>query len=185
MKFKNIINYVRTVCVHKFWVCYYCFIAGLYWRGLVHDLSKFSYDEFSEGIKYYNGNQSTMAFCRNEKGYSLSWLHHRGRNKHHPEYWTEIYDGQEIIVPMPYKYLVEFICNLLGKARSLNDKEGSFSYKSLYNWWKDWKMENTKMVEKDKAFVTTILHYLSMDFKPKIILCNKFLKRIYNKKNNK
>ena len=40
-------KHVIRILVHKFWVAYYCFKLGLYWQGIIHDLSKFSYIEFS------------------------------------------------------------------------------------------------------------------------------------------
>lgn len=179
--FINFFKYIKSVLVHKFWVCYYCFISGIYWRGIVHDISKFSFTEMSEGIKYFKDNQCSAELCRKDKGYSLAKLHHKGRNKYCPEYWMDTYDGKEIIVPMPYKYIVEFLCDILGKARQYNDKDGSFSYKSLYSWWNDWSMCNIKMNDSGKDMITHVLNYLAMGFKPIVILNRKFLKRLYNK----
>ena len=41
------------------------------------------------GAKYYQGNRSPNEIERREKGYSAAWLHHKGRNKHHLEYWID------------------------------------------------------------------------------------------------
>ncbi len=62
---------------------------GLYWQGLLHDLSKYSWTEFSVGCRYYQGNRSPNNAEREEKGLSKAWLHHKGRNKHHYEYWID------------------------------------------------------------------------------------------------
>ncbi|MBR5896772.1 MAG: catalase, partial [Lachnospiraceae bacterium] len=67
----------------------HCFKVGLYWQGLIHDLSKYSYTEFSAGVKYYQGVRSPNVAERNINGYSKAWIHHKGRNKHHYEYWTD------------------------------------------------------------------------------------------------
>ena len=65
-----------------------CFRIGLYKQGLLHDMSKYAWCEFSTGMKYYQGDKSPNSVERREKGYSLAWLHHKGRNKHHWEFWV-------------------------------------------------------------------------------------------------
>lgn len=87
IKLRNIKNHLKTVLTHKKYVMKYCFKAGLYWQGIVHDLSKFSPTEFWESVKYYQGTRSPIDACKEENGMSLAWLHHKGRNKHHYEYW--------------------------------------------------------------------------------------------------
>ena len=88
-----------------------CFRVGLYWQGLTHDLSKYSPTEFFRGVHYFQGTRSPNTAEREEKGYSEAWMHHKGRNKHHYEYWTDLnretrrYES----VPMPRKYLVEMV----------------------------------------------------------------------------
>ena len=100
-----------TITRHRWLVCCGCFRVGLYWRGLVHDLSKYSPTEFWVGAKYYQGTRSPNAAEREDKGYSESWMHHKGRNRHHYEYWTDM-NRQTLTytaVPMPRKYLVEMV----------------------------------------------------------------------------
>ena len=86
-----------------------CFRVGLYWQGLVHDLSKYSPTEFWTGAKYYQGNRSPNTAEREDKGFSEAWMHHKGRNRHHYEYWTDMNRQTRCYesVPMPRKYLVE------------------------------------------------------------------------------
>lgn len=115
MSFSGIFKHLFLVTKHKWRVFINCTRCGIIWRGLVHDLSKFSPTEFFEGAKYYQGNRSPIGACRREKGYSLAWLHHKGRNKHHIEYWT---DTECKIQPiMPYKYAVECVCDKLAATR--------------------------------------------------------------------
>ena len=92
-------------------VCGGCFRVGLYWRGLTHDLSKYSPTEFLSGIKYYQGTRSPNTAEREEKGYSEAWMHHKGRNRHHYEYWTDLSleTRQYESVEMPRRYLVEMV----------------------------------------------------------------------------
>ena len=76
-----------TITRHRWKVCSHCFRVGLYWRGLTHDLSKYSPTEFWTGAKYYQGTRSPNSYERELYGYSAAWMHHKGRNRHHYEYW--------------------------------------------------------------------------------------------------
>lgn len=102
-------KHFKTITKHKLLVMDGCFRIGLYRQGLAHDMSKYSPIEFWTGAKYYQGVRSPNAAERDEKGYSEAWMHHKGRNRHHFEYWTDFcketgrYEG----VPMPRKYLAE------------------------------------------------------------------------------
>ncbi|MBR5570442.1 MAG: catalase [Oscillospiraceae bacterium] len=100
-----------TITRHRWLVCCGCFRVGLYWRGLVHDLSKYSPTEFWVGAKYYQGDRSPNNAEREDKGYSSAWIHHKGRNPHHYEYWTDMsrQTGRYESVPMPRKFLVEMV----------------------------------------------------------------------------
>ena len=100
-----------TITHHRWLVREGCFRVGLYWQGLTHDLSKYSATEFRSGARYFQGTRSPNAAEREEKGYSEAWMHHKGRNRHHYEYWTDMslqtrnYES----MPMPRKYLVEMV----------------------------------------------------------------------------
>ena len=76
-------QHFKTITTHKMWVMRYCFKIGLYWQGLTHDLSKYSPTEFLVGMKYYQGDRSPNNAEREDTGMSKSWMHHKGRNKHH------------------------------------------------------------------------------------------------------
>lgn len=82
-------KHFRTITKHKILVMKGCFQIGLYKQGLLHDLSKYGPTEFLVGCKYYRGYMSPNNAEREDKGYSLAWLHHKGRNKHHLEYWID------------------------------------------------------------------------------------------------
>ena len=104
-------QHFKTVTYHRWLVMLGCFRVGLYWQGLTHDLSKYSPTEFAIGAKYYQGTRSPNAQEREEKGFSEAWMHHKGRNKHHYEYWTDMSKatGRYESCPMPRKYFVEMI----------------------------------------------------------------------------
>ena len=104
-------QHFKTITRHKLLVMEGCFRVGLYRQGLTHDLSKYSPTEFWVGARYYQGNRSPNAAERAEKGYSEAWMHHKGRNRHHYEYWTDMSreTGRYESVPMPRRYLVEMV----------------------------------------------------------------------------
>lgn len=129
-KFKNVFLHTALVLKHKHRVFINCVKCGIPFRGIIHDLSKFSPTEFFESVRYYQGNRSPIGVCRREKGVSLAWLHHRGRNKHHIEYW---YDKDCKVIPMmPYKYAVECICDKLAATRTYAGKSYDTSLPLLH-----------------------------------------------------
>ena len=109
-----------TITKHKFLVMKYCFRVGLYRQGLLHDLSKYSWTEFRIGCRYYQGNRSPNNAEREDKGCSTAWLHHKGRNKHHYEYWIDYsLDGSGILagMRMPVRYAVEMFMDRIAASR--------------------------------------------------------------------
>ena len=120
------LGHLKTVILHKYWVFRYALLAGIPWRGLVHDLSKFSPTEFGESIHYYTGHRSPILLAREMNNYSRAWLHHKGCNNHHLEYWVDnSADGKLISVPMPFLCALELVCDRLGAARAYLRKEFS------------------------------------------------------------
>lgn len=85
----KLIKHFITITRHRHKVMRLCFKVGLYKQGLLHDLSKYTPSEFIPGVKYFQGNRSPQAKERELFGYSAAWLHHKGRNKHHFEYWVD------------------------------------------------------------------------------------------------
>ena len=158
--FKRFIGHTKTVIKHKYWVWYYMNKCGLKWgwRGLWHDMSKFSPTEFWESVKYYSGTRSPIDACKEENGVSMAWMHHKGRNPHHYEYWMDNFDKGGEPKEMPWRYKVEMICDYLAAARAYMGK--NFSYKAEYEWWKK-KLELPRSQhENDKKFVTRVLSQL-------------------------
>ena len=108
----NFNGHLHTVNAHRRLVRKYCFKLGIYRQGLMHDLSKYSPSEFIPGVKYYqDGHRSPNNAQREDEGVSKAWLHHKGRNKHHFEYWIDIKDGKFTPIEMPYKYVLESVCD--------------------------------------------------------------------------
>ncbi len=107
------IKHFKTITYHKYLVMKNCFKVGLFKQGLLHDMSKYSPSEFLVGAKYYQGDRSPNNAEREDIGFSSAWLHHKGRNKHHYEYWIDYsikcVPGGMLPAPMPTKYVVEML----------------------------------------------------------------------------
>ena len=127
-------KHFKTITYHKYLVMKGCFRVGLYYQGIMHDISKYSPTEFLVGAKYYQGNRSPNNAEREEIGYSSSWLHHKGRNKHHYEYWID-YSSKNIPggmapAPMPRRYVVEMLMDRIAACKVYNGKD----YTSTSPW---------------------------------------------------
>lgn len=136
---KNLVLHFNLVNRHRFKVFKLCCKAGIPFRGLMHDLSKYSPTEFFESAKYYNGKNSPIHNCKKDIGYSNAWLHHKGRNKHHQEYWYD-YAAPDKNPIIPYKYTVEMICDNLAAGMTYQGK----------NWTKEHQLEYYLKVKKNK-----------------------------------
>lgn len=115
----HIIGHFRTITRHRNTVLVHCIKAGIPWRGLVHDLSKYSPTEFIPGARFYSGTHSPTEEERRAYGYSNAWIHHKGRNKHHFEYWTDYSMAQHGLAPvkMPLVYVIEMFCDRVAASK--------------------------------------------------------------------
>ena len=113
-------KHLKTITHHKLLVMEGCFRVGLIKQGLLHDLSKYGPAEFLTGVRYYQGTRSPNAAEREDKGYSEAWMHHKGRNKHHYEYWTDYSNLTHKVEPvkMPLKYVIEMFCDRIAACKT-------------------------------------------------------------------
>ncbi|MDO5123995.1 MAG: DUF5662 family protein [Eubacteriales bacterium] len=118
------IKHFNTITKHRNKVIAHCFRAGIGFQGLFHDLSKYQPVEFMSGAKYYQGMRSPNEKEREIYGYSKAWLHHKGRNRHHFEYWTDYNPKTKVNEPvkMPYNYLAEMFCDRVAASKIYNGK---------------------------------------------------------------
>lgn len=138
---KKFFRHLHLVNRHRFLVFKLSIKAGIPFRGFIHDLSKYSPIEFFESVKYFNGQRSPISFAKKENGYSKAWLHHKGRNKHHFEYWYDPCAPQKTPI-IPYKYTVEMICDTLAAGMIYKGKE----------WYPSYQLEYFEK-RKDKEFI--------------------------------
>ena len=173
MIIKNLFCHTALVFRHKYRVLVNCMKCGIIWRGLVHDLSKFSPTEFFESVKYFQGDRSPIGACRRATGMSQAWLHHKGRNKHHIEYWLDPECQTQPL--MPYVYAAECVCDKLAATRVYAGKNYSSDLPLLH-----WEKYGNKLPGNPKTmrFVTEVF----LDVKAHgegYVLNKKYLKQKY------
>ena len=173
---KNFFLHLNTVNKHRFLVFKLCCKAGVPFRGLVHDLSKYNPVEFLEGVKYYQGTYSPISKCKKEEGYSKAWLHHKGRNKHHYQYWYD-HSAPEPNPVIPYKYTVEMICDTLAAGITYQKSK----------WTSDYQL-NYYLRERQKNKINENIDQVLLEVYEKVrdegidnTINSKTLKKIYNK----
>ena len=155
----KILKHLKLVLTHKKYVFKYSVMCGIPIQGILHDLSKFSPIEFFESAKYYSGTESPINVCKRENGYSKAWFHHKGRNKHHYEYWVDNLDHGGKPIKMPYKYAVEMLCDYLGAGNAYFGED--FTYEKELEWWNN-KISNPVMIHPHtKKFIDSALNELA------------------------
>lgn len=169
-------GHFHTVNKHRWYVFLYSIRAGIPFRGLVHDLSKYSIQEFFESVKYFDGHRSPIHFAKVDKGYSLAWLHHKGRNKHHVEYWEDVKGGKKFGAFIPYKYVVESVCDRLAACRAYN-RDFNYSQPLEYYNRVDKNSETVVHPGVSKFFEVVLT---SISSKGICMLNSKYLKKVYS-----
>ena len=142
---RKFFGHLKTIWTHRHWVKYFCRLAKIPGRGWKHDLSKYSPIEFWESVRYWDGKVSPIVKCKEENGVSRAWLHHKGHNSHHYEYWMDRFDYGGIPIPMPEDDFVEQVCDFIAAGITYNGKwYTDFKYVNELEWWKK-KKEHCSM----------------------------------------
>ena len=125
MSFSGAVHHFRTITAHRHQVIRHCFRAGIPWRGLMHDLSKYTWTEFGEGARYWQGTRSPNERAREIHGHSRAWLHHQGRNRHHFEYWMDynMVSHRKEPVKMPFIFVLEMFCDRVAASKIYQGKK--------------------------------------------------------------
>ncbi len=151
-----------TITKHKMLVMKECFQVGLYRQGLLHDLSKYTWTEFRVGCRFYQGSQSPNNAERKAKGCSLAWLHHKGRNKHHYEYWVDYgLDGTKRLIGMrmPVKYVVEMFLDRIAACKVY--KGSAYRDSDPLDYFRKGGTDDYVMHEETKKLLTGLLRMLA------------------------
>jgi hypothetical protein len=147
------LKHTRIIIKHKYHVFKACSSIGLIWRGIKHDLSKFSPVEFSASVKYFQDNASPIDKEKNEKGYSLAWQHHKRANSHHWEYWLDYKDGELIKIKIPIRDLFELVCDYIGAGKAYN--KDKWTKETPLKYWNDNK--HKFHYHKDTSYLLNII----------------------------
>ena len=176
MYLKNIVKHTKLITHHKWLVFKLCYKIGEPWRGFMHDWSKYSPTEFIESVKYYNGTHSPITEAKKANGYSKAWLHHKGRNRHHAEYWVD--ESAEDKTPIiPYKFAAEMICDKLSAGMTYMGDKFTKEYELEY-WNKE--QEKVRMNPNMKQYVTEVLTQIAENGIDKT-LTKQYIRAIYKK----
>lgn len=157
-------KYFKTICIHKWYVFIECCKEGIIWQGIIHDMSKFSPSEFIASARYYFGDRSDSVIDEGiiEK-YQQAWLHHKGHNKHHWEYWVDWNSdtGEYELTRIPLKYLQEIYADMIGASKAYN--KSNFDVREPYNYFKNRK--TFIMNKEDRLWLEIKLENLAKTYK--------------------
>lgn len=153
------LKHFKTIMTHKKWVFYCARRLGIGWQGFWHDMSKFSPTEFNESIRFYSGTRSPIDAAKEAQGYSLAWQNHKGRNRHHYEYWQDNFDKGTTHLKMPDKYVKEMICDYLAAGKAYNGNK--FTLAGEYQWWLNKRETCKAMCLDNKVVVQTVLEHMN------------------------
>ena len=156
-------KHLKTVLYHRHLVMIHCFKVGLFKQGLLHDLSKLSPSEFFVGVKYYQGSRSPNDAERRAVGYSGAWLHHKGRNKHHYEYWIDYSvretPGGVAPVPMPLKYVIEMLMDRVAACKVYN--RGCYTDDMALKYYENGRDRIMPIHDDTRELLEKLLHMLA------------------------
>jgi len=122
------LKYLSYLLRHKYYVTIECFKIGLYWQGIVHDLSKLRPSEFFPYVNFFYSNEKEENDSRQNRygkpdiediKFDTAWLKHIHRNPHHWQHWIlQKDDGENKCLPMPNKYKKEMIADWRGAGKA-------------------------------------------------------------------
>lgn len=151
VKINKYIQHLKTILKHKAIVFSLMRKCGYGWQGFFHDSSKFSPTEFLSSARYFQGNRSPIEREKEVLGYSKAWLHHKGHNKHHWEYWVDFgKEGEIIAYKIPWKYVVEMVCDYVAAGKTYTKE----------NWTQHEPLEYHNRVKKQRHFNEETLNLL-------------------------
>lgn len=146
----NLLQHLKVVHTHRKYVRKMCFALGIPLRGFLHDLSKYSIKELSIS-RYYNGKRSPHEVCRDQLGYSPSWLFHKNRNKHHWEFWLDNQDGADFKpVKIPYVYVIEMFCDMVGANKAYTGQ--NFKEDGPWNYYEA-KCKGKRLMHRESEYL--------------------------------
>lgn len=175
--------HLRTINTHRFLVMKTCFKCGMYSQGLKHDLSKYSFSEFWPSVRYFQGDRSPISKEKEINGYSECWLHHKGRNKHHWEYWIDRLgkDTKLTVIEMPFPYMLESVIDRISASKVY--KKENYVDSEPYHFFVN-SREYSTMNQDTAHQIEKLLEYLKDNGEEKALAYYKSLYKQYKKDKN-
>ena len=138
---KEYFLYFLYVIKHKWYVFWACVQNGIWWRGLLHDLSKFYPSEFFAYAKIFYGKIKLVRdingyydpYLSTNKVFTKSWISHLHRNKHHWQYFALVDENMSVVLmEMPKVYIIEMISDWIGATKAQKSKLGVIQWYRVY-----------------------------------------------------
>ena len=120
-----------------------------------HDTSKTDQEEYEAYDAYFYGGNRSYEVVRN---FNKAWLRHIHHNPHHWQHWVLINDDPdegEIILDMPYNYVIEMICDWLSFSIAKGD------LREIFDWYKG-RYYYMKLSDRTRATVDYILRKIQL-----------------------
>lgn len=118
--------------------------------GFEHDASKSDPEEYEAYDAYFYGGNRSYGVVQD---FRYAWLRHIRLNPHHWQHWVLINDDPEegeIVLDMPYKYILEMICDWLSFSMANGNLGG------IIGWYDNHK-DYMKLSDKTRRTVDDIL----------------------------
>lgn len=147
------IQHLYTIGIHKWYVFKVCKDLNILWRGITHDMSKFSYQEFIPSARYFHKGVSPLKVMKIKDGYCLAWNHHKGVNRHHWEWWLDCTEGNLYSICPEWKDILEMFADWVGAGIAYNS--GKFYQEEPLNYL---------LLRKDLNFMHPLLLNCSLAF---------------------
>ena len=129
-------KHLWVVIKHKSNVLYYASKLGIFWTGLVHDLTKFTPTEFNRSVKYFHGKKSpTIVERASHDNFSYICVAHTGRNKHHWQYWVDYTRWEIVVNKIPFRHALEYVADVLSASKVYNPKD--FNFMVAHDYFKE------------------------------------------------
>ena len=121
-----------------------------------HDKSKNESDEYDAYDAYFYGRNRSFQVVQD---FNYAWLNHIHRNPHHWQHWILLNDEPnegEIILDIPYHYILEMICDWWAFSWAKGDLT------EIFNWYDQHKIY-MKLSEKTRKTVENILWKIRLE----------------------
>lgn len=139
-------QYAKYVFRHKWYVFVECCKLGIPLRGVLHDLSKFRPDEWCPYVEWFYGTRGDDMPIKRD-AFSVAWLKHIHRNKHHWQWWVLLEDsGSKVMMDMDDTSRKEMIADWRGAGKAITGKDNTSA-------WYEANKERMSMTESTRRWV--------------------------------